>query len=443
MPKLDEDSEMRNEELMEINNVGKNDDRQVSEVHNTISTINDTSIKTEDTPTANENNPEDDEKLLGSMHVGDITVTCRVNQQHSINEQLALIREVKQLNFENINGQVPGKNEKEKNFQCDDIVLWPENTVLITGDSMLCGLEEKRLSNKFNVKVRPHHGANIDDMYYDYLNPYLRKQPKYLIIHIATNDASIKDKTSDIIFQQILKLRRYVVNCIGLVLEPFLNLNLNVEMCFSNPASLALDPLAASFNYVSRIVLVLPHCFTNLMGLSGSTNKISNLDPLAEPFIPGIIPDNCLLGGVCISRSTRNCSPGGNSNIVPITLGSLFEQDDEVGSPAPPDHLTPTRWADVSIHVKSSRKINGVCLETAVGGISNSKACLYQNVNEKNPVTSFSNLNPYAEPFPASVNTGIPRNIPSGNNKESAYSYFTKSAGKKCQQNFTWTHKHK
>ena len=170
---------MQNEELMEINNVGKNDDRQVSKVHNIISTIDDTSNKTtEETRTANENNPEDDEKLLESMYVDDITVKHRVNQQHWINEQLALIREVKQLNFENINGQVPGKNKKEKKVQCDDVVLWLENTVLITGDSMLCGLEEKRFSNKFNVNVRPHQGANIDYMY-DHLNPYLFHTHRY------------------------------------------------------------------------------------------------------------------------------------------------------------------------------------------------------------------------------------------------------------------------
>ena len=219
---------------------------------------------------------------------------------------------------------------------------------------------------------------------------------------------------------------------------------------------------------MSKIVSVLPNCFTNLTGLSGSTNKISNLDPLAEPFIPGIILVMYRLGGVCISlrrlsgvcislrrlsgvcislrrlsgvcislrrlsgvcmsRSTRNCSPDEISNIEterPSTLGSLFEQDDGVGSPVPPDLLTPMRWTDVSIHVKSSRKINRGRLETAVGGISNSKACQFQNVNEKNPVTSFSNLNPYAEPFPAPVNTGIPRNIPSGNNKDGNTTKYT------------------
>ena len=33
MPRLDEDCGMQNEELMEINTVGKDDDRQVSVVH--------------------------------------------------------------------------------------------------------------------------------------------------------------------------------------------------------------------------------------------------------------------------------------------------------------------------------------------------------------------------------------------------------------------------
>ena len=58
-------------------------------------------------------------------------------------------------------------------------------------------------------KVRPHPGANINNIY-DHINPYLRKQSKYIIIHIATNDALIKDKTSDIIFEQMLQLKRYV-----------------------------------------------------------------------------------------------------------------------------------------------------------------------------------------------------------------------------------------
>ena len=130
MPRIGEVCGMQNEELMEINNVGTDDDGQVSEVHITTSKINDTSIKTtEETVTANDNNPEDDEKLLESTHVDDITVKCRVNQHHWINEQLVLIREVKQLNFENIIGRVPGENEKEKKLQCDDVVLWPENTV--------------------------------------------------------------------------------------------------------------------------------------------------------------------------------------------------------------------------------------------------------------------------------------------------------------------------
>ena len=74
---------------------------------------------------------------------------------------------------------------------------------------MICAIEEKRLSKKFNVKVRPHQGANIIDMY-DHINPYLRKKPKYLIMHVATNDTSMKDKSSEEIFDQLLELKRYI-----------------------------------------------------------------------------------------------------------------------------------------------------------------------------------------------------------------------------------------
>ena len=53
------------------------------------------------------------------------------------------------------------------------IFPWPKNTTLITGSSMIAGLNEKRLA-KYNAKVRCFPGALIDDMY-DCLQPYLKK----------------------------------------------------------------------------------------------------------------------------------------------------------------------------------------------------------------------------------------------------------------------------
>ena len=52
----------------------------------------------------------------------------------------------------------------------NDIKLWPKNTVLFAGDSILNGIDETRLSKTLNVKVRPFPWAYVDDMY-DYLSP--------------------------------------------------------------------------------------------------------------------------------------------------------------------------------------------------------------------------------------------------------------------------------
>ena len=67
--------------------------------------------------------------------------------------------------------------------------LWPENTCLIVGSSILNNLDEHKL-NKGNsvVKVRPFPGSTIEDMY-SYITPLLRKQPTYIILPVGGNDA--------------------------------------------------------------------------------------------------------------------------------------------------------------------------------------------------------------------------------------------------------------
>lgn len=84
---------------------------------------------------------------------------------------------------------------------------WPTNTVLITGDSMLNGIQEERLNKNLNVKVRPFPGAKVNDMY-DYIAPLLRKMPTYIILHIGCNDA--QEKTSSEIFNDILRLKTHI-----------------------------------------------------------------------------------------------------------------------------------------------------------------------------------------------------------------------------------------
>ena len=62
------------------------------------------------------------------------------------------------------------------------------NDVYIVGDSMLNGLDERKMkTGNGNVKVRAHPAATVTDML-DYLKPISRKQPSHLILHVGTND---------------------------------------------------------------------------------------------------------------------------------------------------------------------------------------------------------------------------------------------------------------
>ena len=83
---------------------------------------------------------------------------------------------------------------------------WPPGTVLIIGDSMIGGIDERKLK-QYRVKVRSHPGACVDD-FYDYIAPVLKKKPKYIILHIGTNDATFKPAKD--IHEEITNLKEYI-----------------------------------------------------------------------------------------------------------------------------------------------------------------------------------------------------------------------------------------
>ena len=83
---------------------------------------------------------------------------------------------------------------------------WQANTTLITGSSILCGLNERRLQ-KYKIKVRAFPGATVDDMH-DYLKPLLKKNPSNIILHIGSNDSI--HKTANEIFKEIENLNSFI-----------------------------------------------------------------------------------------------------------------------------------------------------------------------------------------------------------------------------------------
>lgn len=83
---------------------------------------------------------------------------------------------------------------------------WPNGTTLITGSSILLGVDESRLK-KYKAKVRAFPGATVDDMF-DYILPLLKKTPTYIILHIGSNDSH--HKSSNEIAGEISCLKEFI-----------------------------------------------------------------------------------------------------------------------------------------------------------------------------------------------------------------------------------------
>ena len=67
---------------------------------------------------------------------------------------------------------------------------WSKNTILIARDSMVNGINEKRISTNFkSVKVRCFSGVTIDDIYFNLIR-LLRKKPATLALHVGINNSS-------------------------------------------------------------------------------------------------------------------------------------------------------------------------------------------------------------------------------------------------------------
>ena len=110
-------------------------------------------------------------------------------------------------NSKGSNANFPNHHISVNNVFNFDAHPWPKNTILIAGDSMINGINEKRISTNFkSVKVRCLSGVTIDDMYFN-LIPLLRKKPAALVLHVGT-DNSLNEISSQI-YDKLLNL----INC--------------------------------------------------------------------------------------------------------------------------------------------------------------------------------------------------------------------------------------
>ena len=84
-----------------------------------------------------------------------------------------------------------------------------KETVLIAGTSMIGGLDQNKMSKKYQVKVRTHPGAKLPEMRH-HLNAHLNStKVDHLILQVGTNDAAQRDSTAGEILKGILDLKSY------------------------------------------------------------------------------------------------------------------------------------------------------------------------------------------------------------------------------------------
>ena len=99
--------------------------------------------------------------------------------------------------------------EDDEEYESITDKRWPPNTTLITGDSILNNLEERRMNKQYPVKIRQFPGPDIQDMFH-YISPLLQRMPQYIILHIGCNDAP--NKNSNVIFNGIMQLKTYILS---------------------------------------------------------------------------------------------------------------------------------------------------------------------------------------------------------------------------------------
>ena len=70
----------------------------------------------------------------------------------------------------------------------ENLQKWSKDINLIVDDSMLPGIDKRRISKRDRkVKIKNFPGATVDDMY-DYVKPILKKCPDNIILHVGTNN---------------------------------------------------------------------------------------------------------------------------------------------------------------------------------------------------------------------------------------------------------------
>ena len=119
-------------------------------------------------------------------------------------------KQIKSTNLDVRKSDSKEKNQPPSNITDDvsDVTVWRKGTTLITGDSILYGIDEKNICQNYSVKVRVFPCSAIEDLKDYYIKPLLRKQPSKVILRVGTNNASLKNANPDQILNALLDFKK-------------------------------------------------------------------------------------------------------------------------------------------------------------------------------------------------------------------------------------------
>ena len=133
---------------------------------------------------------------------------------------------------------------------------WRKYTALITGDSMIAGLREAKLSSNKKIKVRFFPGAKTEDLMF-HLIPNLKKNPENIIIHIGANDAPYKNE--NVLYEELKQIKDLNIDhhpdCKNIFISCPIVLNDNKKA--NNVLKKYIDILKSEENNVIFIITVL------------------------------------------------------------------------------------------------------------------------------------------------------------------------------------------
>ena len=134
-----------------------------------------------------------------------------VPEKRNNNSILQQLEEVKKKKKNGYYAFEFSKSDETSGEICENTTIegqHPSNTTVITGDSIINGIREERLSGKYGVvKVCNFPGATIEHMQHN-LFPKLERNPCCLILHVGTNNA--ESCTSREILDKLLKLKTFI-----------------------------------------------------------------------------------------------------------------------------------------------------------------------------------------------------------------------------------------